>query len=146
MALPSSLNELTFICHWICWITSSSLLTFKQWKRQCSRFYLNKNLALNKKKKWPKSHCAHNHIEKLKFLTRERNKQFDPKLKSKPCYCFSSRVGPIHAAKTASYARLHTPPPHVMQVSGRLDVMSKNKSCEASWLCIACYECGLPPS
>lgn len=46
-----------------------------------------------------------------------------------------------------SYAFFNTPLTRVMQIKGRLVTPSpKNKSCEASCLCIACYECWLSSS
>lgn len=59
------------------------------------------------------------------------------KVLSQGCTCY----------KKASYAFLNTQLTRVMQVGGRLVTpLPKNKSCEASCLCIACYECGLPSS
>lgn len=49
--------------------------------------------------------------------------------------------------KKASDAFLNTQLTRVIQVGGRLVTpLPKNKSCEASCLCIACYECRLPSS
>lgn len=96
------------------------------------------------------------HLQNFTTVSRPQSQIFRDKPFRTPeaeAKIMTSLIAPCHRGlslgytcyEKASYAILNTRLTGVMQVGGRLVTpLPKNKSCEASCLCIACYECRLP--